>query len=112
MEKNAAIWLANTGNGEKAEGTVNGRTSVFNWNTNKNIDKWGYHACATSYAKLLWKLKCTGWILMKNFEQWEQETTFSISEYARWTEQHKKKIKVWWEILPIAKVERQLLQEQ
>jgi len=48
--------VANTGNGEKAEGTVNGRTGIFNWNRHKNIEKWRYIACATSYARLLWNL--------------------------------------------------------
>jgi len=51
---------SNTGNGEKAEGTVNGRISVFNWNRHKNIAKWGYTAFATSYAKLLCNLKHNG----------------------------------------------------
>lgn len=64
--KNAAIWVAITGNGEKAEGTVNGRTSVLNWNRHKNIAKWGYNAFATSYAKLVHNLKHNGWILMSN----------------------------------------------
>lgn len=50
MEKNAVIWVANTGIGETVEGTIKGSISTFKWNRHKTIEKSGYHVYGTSYA--------------------------------------------------------------